>query len=62
MAPRKLYNFYIDPELAAGLKRVKARDGVPESESIRRALAEYLAQKGVMTSPRARARTRGGSR
>jgi hypothetical protein len=25
MAPRKLYNFYIDPDLAAGLKVVKAR-------------------------------------
>ena len=58
MAPRKLYNFYIDPDLAAGLKRVKARDGVPESESIRRALAEYLESKGVMKVDRKRAATR----
>jgi hypothetical protein len=58
MSPRKLYNFYIDPELAAGLKRVKARDGVPEGESIRRALAEYLEKKGAMKAERKRAATR----
>ena len=58
MAPRKLYNFYIDPGLAAGLKVVKARDGVPEGESIRRALAEYLEKKGAMKAERKRAVTR----
>ena len=58
MAPRKLYNFYIDPGLAAGLKAVKARDGVPEGESIRRALAEYLKMKGAMKPERKRAVTR----
>lgn len=56
MPPRKLYNFYIDADLATGLKRVKARDGVPESESIRRALAEYLERKGVMKSERTQSR------
>lgn len=58
MTPRKLYNFYIDPELAAGLKVVKARDGVPEGETIRRALAEYLGKKGAMKTGRKRTRTR----
>jgi hypothetical protein len=58
MATRKLYNFYIDPNLAAGLKVVKARDGVPEAESIRRALAEYLEKKGAMKAERQRAVTR----
>jgi hypothetical protein len=58
MAPRKLYNFYIDPNLAAGLKIVKARDGVPEGESIRRALAEYLENKGAMKAERKRTVTR----
>ena len=56
MAPRKLYNFYIDPDLAAGLKRVKARDGVPEGESIRRALAQYLESKSAMKTDRKRVR------
>jgi hypothetical protein len=31
----------IDPELAAGLKTIKARDGVHESETIRRALRAH---------------------
>ena len=50
--PRKLYSFAIDEELADALKRLKARDGAPESESIRRALALYLTQKGVMKKQR----------
>ena len=29
---RKLTNFRIDPDLAAVLKAVKERDGIPESE------------------------------
>ena len=59
MTPRKLYNFYIDPELAEGLKALKNREGVPEAESIRRALAEYLAKKGVVKkAERKRAVTR----
>jgi hypothetical protein len=58
MPARKLYNFYIDPILAAGLKVVKARDGVPEGESIRRALAEYLETKGAMKAERKRALAR----
>ena len=32
---RKFYNFYIDVELAEGLKAIKARDGI--SESVRHA-------------------------
>ena len=58
MSTRKLYNFYIDPNLAVGLKVVKARDGVPEAESIRRALAEYLERKGALKAERKRAVTR----
>jgi hypothetical protein len=58
VTPRKLYNFLIDPELAAALKTLKKRDGTPESESIRRALAEYLQRKGVMKTERKRAATR----
>ena len=53
---RKLYSFAIDQELAEALKRLKARDGVPESESIRRALAIYLKQKGVLTTAKRKKR------
>jgi hypothetical protein len=45
MTPRKLYNFLIDPDLAEKLKQVKALEGVPESEVIRRALREYFASR-----------------
>ncbi len=45
--PRKRYGFWIDEDLLAGLRIVKDRDGVPESEQIRRAIREWLKSKGV---------------
>ena len=42
---RKFYNFYIDIELADGLKAIKARDGISESEQIRRAIKVWLTGK-----------------
>lgn len=54
VTPRKLYNFYIDPELAEGLKELKARTGAPESESVRRALAAYLESQGITKTARKR--------
>jgi hypothetical protein len=48
MTPKRLYNFRIDPDLDAGLKAVKDRDGIPESEQIRRALREWLERRGVI--------------
>ena len=47
MSPRRRYSFWIDEAQARGLKIVKERDGVLESEQIRRALAEWLRKKGV---------------
>jgi len=52
VAERKLYSFYIDPDLAIALKALKKRDGTPESEAVRRGLRSYLKSKGVLT-PRA---------
>jgi hypothetical protein len=43
----KRYTFFISEELDAGLKALKRRDGVPEAESVRRALGDYLRKKGV---------------
>ena len=40
---------FIPEELLAGLKALKAEHGTPEAESIRRAIAAYLAEKGVQT-------------
>lgn len=42
---RKFYNFYIDVDLAEGLKAIKARDGISESEQIRRAIRTWLEAK-----------------
>ena len=51
---RTRYNFWIDEELRDGLRFVRERDGVLESEQIRRAIREWLKAKGVTvkTAPR----------
>ena len=54
MTPRKKYSFWIDDEQAEGLKVVKTRDGVLESEQIRRAINDWLQKKGVMKTGRKR--------
>ena len=47
LTPRKRYSFWIDDTQAEGLKQVKERDGVLESEQIRRAIDAWLEQKDV---------------
>jgi hypothetical protein len=44
---KRKYAFWATEEQLAGLKRVKERDGVLESEQIRRAIDAWLKQKGV---------------
>ena len=59
---RKKYSFWIDDAQADGLKLVKERDGVLESEQIRRAINDWLDKKGVNVKterPRAVTRKRG---
>lgn len=58
MVQRRLYNFRIDADLDAGLKRVKDRDGISESEQIRRAVREWLEQRGAIKAERKRVRAR----
>jgi hypothetical protein len=56
---RSRYNFWIDDELREGLKVVRERDGVLESEQIRRAIRDWLQKKGVsVKAERKRADTR----
>src|SRR5262245_15227308 len=55
---RKLYTFAIDPDLAHALKQVKARDGVAESEQVRRALRTWFERRGVLKPERKRTATR----
>ena len=56
---RKRVNFYIDEDLAEGLSTVKARDGVSESEQIRRGIRLYLESKGITGAVKA-TRKKGG--
>jgi hypothetical protein len=58
VTPKRIYSFMIDPDLAAALKAVKERDGVPEGEQIRRALRQWMERRGVMKAERKRAATR----
>jgi hypothetical protein len=58
MTPRRKYSFWIDEAQADGLKAVKERDGVLESEQIRRAINDWLQKKGVLKAERKRASTR----
>ena len=60
MAPAlKTFTFAITPELKAGLQTVRERDGMPEAEQIRRAIAAWLESKGAIEKPeRKRAATR----
>jgi hypothetical protein len=59
MSRRRLFNFAIDEDLAIGLKAIKSRDGISESEQARRALRTWLEAKGVIEkAERKRAATR----
>ena len=51
---RKKYSFYIDESQADALKTVKERDGVLESEQIRRALNEWFKRLGIPVGVRRR--------
>ena len=44
---RRRINFYIDEDLAEGLKAIKERDGASESEQIRRGIRLWLEAKGI---------------
>jgi hypothetical protein len=55
---KAVYSFMIDADLAASLKRIKARDGMPEGEQIRRALRDWFRRKGLAVKKPPPARTR----
>jgi hypothetical protein len=58
MSPRTRYAFFIDDELKQALAAIKERDGISESEQIRRALKAWVAEKGEKKPERKRAATR----
>jgi hypothetical protein len=41
-------SFFLETTSMAGLKALKARDGIPEGEAIRRAIAGYLRGQGIL--------------
>jgi hypothetical protein len=51
-------SFFISESLDAGLKALKREHGTPEAETIRRALAAYLKEKGVLKEEKKPARRR----
>ena len=51
-------SLFIPEELLAGLKALKDEHGTPEAESIRRAIAAYLAERGAGTKPSSKTRER----
>jgi metal-responsive CopG/Arc/MetJ family transcriptional regulator len=51
------YNFFLPDDLDRALDVLKERDGISESEAIRRALTEYLKRKRIPIRPR-----KGGAR
>jgi hypothetical protein len=51
---RKKYSFYIEENQADALKAVKERDGVLESEQIRRALNKWFKRMGILVGVRRR--------
>jgi len=62
MSSRKRTSVFLDPELRDGLKALKARDGTPEAEAIRRAIAQYLERRGVTGQKADRKRVRARKR
>ena len=41
------YSLFLPAELKLGLERLKQRDGISESEAIRRAIAEFLTRRKI---------------
>jgi hypothetical protein len=56
---RSRYNFFIEDQQRESLRLVKERDGISESEQIRRAITAWLESRGAtLKAERKRAATR----
>jgi hypothetical protein len=62
MTARRRAGLYIDEALLNGLEQLKARDGIPISESTRRALADYLQKRGIRVRVSAATKRQKGQR
>jgi hypothetical protein len=45
--PRRRTSYFLDEALKAGLRALKDRDGIPEAEAVRRAVAAFLKERGI---------------
>ena len=52
----------LPPELKEGLEVVKDRDGIPQSEQIRRAITAWLDEKGVLGATKQTGRSKAKGR
>jgi hypothetical protein len=57
MSPRTRYTLFLEDYQREALKRVKAKDGIPESEQIRRALDEWHARRRIKKTAKRGAQT-----
>lgn len=44
----RLASYRLDPALIDAMKALQARDGIPQSEQVRRALRAWLEERGVL--------------
>ena len=58
---RRMHSFYLDPELSEGLRAIKDRDGIPDSEQVRRAVRVWLETKGLNVKPKGQRKRKGDS-
>lgn len=61
MSPKQRISLFLEESHVVGLQALKERDGIPNAEAIRRALAEYLRKHGV-TGDEKTARKRAATR
>jgi len=54
VSPRKLTNVRLDEELQVALQAIKDRDGIPISEQVRRAIRQWVEERGVLKADRKR--------
>ena len=51
-----LTSVYLDTDIKTALAKLKERDGIPEGESIRRSLRQWLEERKVLTKRRRKER------
>ena len=56
---RHMHTYYLDEDLAEGLRAIHYRDGVLPSEQVRRAIRMWLTSKGYTFKPQPRAKKGG---